>query len=128
VSRIQINRQVALALGVRGAGVSTLDALGAGGGPEALPVIDARRGEVFVPGPAAVSPGDLDPGGRLCIGDGAVRYRDVLESRGAVIPPDDDPRHVPRASLHARLLGRLGPVDEIVPLYVRDPDASRWRP
>ena len=45
-----------------------------------------------------------------------------------MVPPDDDPRHVPRASLHARLLGELGPVDEIEPLYVRDPDASRWRP
>ncbi|HEX7145558.1 MAG TPA: tRNA (adenosine(37)-N6)-threonylcarbamoyltransferase complex dimerization subunit type 1 TsaB [Gaiellaceae bacterium] len=40
-------RGLALALGVPVAGVSTLDALAAGA-PLALPVIDARRGEVFV--------------------------------------------------------------------------------
>ena len=125
---LAVARGLGLALGVRGAGVSTLDALGAGAGPEALPVIDARRGEVFVPGPTAVAPGDVATEGRLCVGNGAVRYRDVLEARGAMVPPDDDPRHVPRASLHATLLGELGSVDEIEPLYVRDPDASRWRP
>ena len=125
---LAVARGLGLALGVRGAGVSTLDALRAGAGPEALPVIDARRGQVFVPGPAALAPDDLDPGGRLCIGDGAVRYRAILEAHGAVIPEDDDPRHLPRASLHARLAGELGPVDEIEPLYVREPDASLWRP
>ena len=127
---LAVARGLGLALGVRGAGVSTLDALGVGGGggPEVLPVIDARRGEVFVPGPTAVAPADLEPGARLCVGNGAVRYRDVLEASGGVVPPDDDPRHLPRAHLHARLLGELGPVDEIQPLYVRDPDASRWRP
>ncbi len=125
---LAVARGLALALGIPGAGVSTLDALTAGAGADALPVIDARRGEVFVPGPAAVAPAALDPAGRLCVGDGAVRYRDVLEARGALIPEADDPRHVPRASLHARLVAELGPVDEIEPLYVRDPDASRWRP
>ena len=44
-------RGLALALDVPVAGVSTLDALAAGG-RDALSVIDARRGEVFVPGPA----------------------------------------------------------------------------
>src|SRR5213592_2614114 len=39
-------RGLALALDLRGAGVSTLDALAAGA-PGALPVIDARRREVF---------------------------------------------------------------------------------
>ena len=40
-------RGLALALGVPVAGVSTLDALAAGA-PGAVPVVDARRGEVFV--------------------------------------------------------------------------------
>ena len=48
---LAVARGLGLALRIEGAGVSTLDALalGANGG---MPVIDARRGEVFVPGPA----------------------------------------------------------------------------
>jgi tRNA threonylcarbamoyl adenosine modification protein YeaZ len=119
-------RGLALALDIEGAGISTLAALAAGaeGG---LPVIDARRGEVFVPGAAAVPPQDIEAEGRLCVGDGAVRYREVLEARGGVVPPDDDPRHRPRAALHARLATAFGPVDAIEPIYARDPDAEQWR-
>ena len=120
-------RGLALALGIDGAGVSTLAALAAGA-EGALPVIDARRGEVFVPGVGAVAPEDVAASGRLCVGDGAVRYREVLETRGAVIPPDDDPRHRPRAALHARLATTFGPVDAIEPIYARAPDAEQWRP
>ena len=120
-------RGLALALGIDGAGVSTLAALAAGA-EGALPVIDARRGEVFVPGVAAVAPEDVAASGRLCVGDGAVRYREVLETRGAVIPPDDDPRHRPRAALHARLATTFGPVDAVEPIYARAPDAEQWRP
>jgi tRNA threonylcarbamoyladenosine biosynthesis protein TsaB len=124
---LAVARGLALALGIEGAGVSTLDALatGADGG---LPVIDARRGEVFVPGALAVAPGDVDADGRLCVGDGAVRYRDLLEANGAEIPPDGDPRHAPRAAFHARLATAFGPVDAIEPIYVRAPDAERWHP
>jgi tRNA threonylcarbamoyl adenosine modification protein YeaZ len=120
-------RGLALALGIEGAGVSTLDALAAGA-EGALPVVDARRGEVFVPGAAAVAPEDVDAAGRLCVGDGAVRYREALESRGALVPPDDDPRHRPRAALHARLASGFGPLDAIEPIYGRAPDAEQWRP
>ena len=122
---LSIARGLALALGIEGAGVSTLDALAAGG-ERALPVIDARRGEVFVPGPAAVRPEDASVGGRLCLGDGAVRYRAVLEANGAIVPPDDDPRHTPRAAHHAELATAFGPVDAIEAIYVRAPDAERW--
>ncbi len=59
------------------------------------------------------------------VGDGAVRYRAELEARGAVVPPDDDERHVPRARFHAALAGELRPVDEVEPLYLRVPDAER---
>jgi tRNA threonylcarbamoyl adenosine modification protein YeaZ len=124
---LAIARGLALALRIEGAGVSTLDALAAGGGDEALPVVDARRGEVFVPGPANVVPEDAPAAGRLCVGDGAVRYRTVLEAAGGLVPPDDDPRHVPRAVLHARLAAAFGAVDAIEPIYVRVPDAQRWK-
>ena len=121
-------RALSFALGIPAAGVSTLAAL-ALGAPGALPVIDAKRREIFteVDGePAVVLPADLaiEPG-RLCVGDGAVRYRAVLEERGAEIPPDDDERHVPRARVHAQLARDFGPAEAIEPLYLRVPDAER---
>jgi tRNA threonylcarbamoyl adenosine modification protein YeaZ len=119
---------LALSLDLLGAGVSTLDALAAGA-PGALPVIDARRREVFtlVDGvPAVLAPAELEvAAGMTCVGDGARRYRAVLEEKGAVVPPDDDERHLPRARFHAQLAGDLGPVEAIEPLYLRVPDAER---
>jgi hypothetical protein len=67
---------------------------------------------------------ELEPGTR-CVGDGARRYRDVLEARGAVVPADDSELHLPRARFHAALAGELVPADEILPVYVRAPDADR---
>jgi tRNA threonylcarbamoyl adenosine modification protein YeaZ len=120
-------RGFALALGIPGAGVSTLDAL-ASARPGALPVIDARRQEVFVPGPCALSPDDLELApGTLCVGTGALRYRATFEAHGAEVPPDDDDVHLPRARLHAALATSFGPVDEIEPIYVRAPDAEASR-
>ncbi len=127
---IAFARGLALGLDVQGVGVSTLDALAAAH-PHARPVVDARRGEVFVAGPRAVAPDDLevDPG-TLCVGSGAVRYRATLERLGAVIPPDDDALHVPHARLHASLAHDrgYGDVDGIEPIYVRVPDAELPRP
>ena len=121
-------RGLALALDLVGAGVSTLDALAAGA-PGAVPVVDARRREIFAlvdGGPAVLAPGDLDlPAGTVCVGDGARRYRDVFEQRGLSVPPDDDERHLPRARFHAALAAEHGPVDMIEPLYLRVPDAER---
>ncbi|HEY4411729.1 MAG TPA: tRNA (adenosine(37)-N6)-threonylcarbamoyltransferase complex dimerization subunit type 1 TsaB [Gaiellaceae bacterium] len=121
-------RGLALALDLRGAGVSTLDALAAGA-PGAVPVVDARRHEVFalVGGtPAVLGPADLlVTAGTTYVGDGALRYRSELESRGAVVPPDTDERHLPRARFHAALAGELRDLDEIEPLYLRVPDAER---
>jgi tRNA threonylcarbamoyladenosine biosynthesis protein TsaB len=116
-------RGLGLALSVPAAGVSTLDALAAGA-PGATPVIDAKRREVFVPGPRAVAPADLalEPGA-LYVGDGAVRYRDLFEQGGAEVPPDGDERHLPRARFHAGLARDFGPVELVQPLYVRVPDA-----
>ena len=61
----------------------------------------------------------------MCVGSGAVRYRAVLESSGAVVPSDDDERHVPHARFHAQLAHDFGPVELIEPLYLRVPDAER---
>jgi tRNA threonylcarbamoyladenosine biosynthesis protein TsaB len=121
-------RGLAFALDVPVAGVSTLDALAAGA-PGALPVVDAGRQEVFTlvsgkPISSAPQKLELEPG-RLCVGDGAVRYRAALEERGAEIPPDDDERHRPRAHVHAALATEFGPADEIEPLYLRIPDAEQ---
>jgi tRNA threonylcarbamoyladenosine biosynthesis protein TsaB len=117
-------RGLALALDLPVAGVSTLDALAAAA-EDAFPVIDARRREVFVPGPLAVGPDDLELElGTLCVGSGAVRYRTALEDKGALVPPDDDPRHIPRARLHAALAREFGPAEAVAPIYVRAPDAK----
>ena len=121
---LAVARGLGLALGIRGAGVSTLAAL-ASSEAGAFPVVDARRQEVFVEGPRAVAPDDLDlTPETLCIGSGAVRYRATFERMGAIVPPDDDMRHVPHARLHAALAADFGPVDAIEPLYVRVPDAE----
>jgi tRNA threonylcarbamoyladenosine biosynthesis protein TsaB len=117
-------RGLALALDISVAGVSTLAALAAGA-PGAVPVIDARRREVFVPG-RVVAPGELDiEAGRTYIGSGAVRYRDLLEAAGAEIPPDGDERHLPRARFHAQLARDFGPAEQVEPLYLRLPDADK---
>jgi tRNA threonylcarbamoyladenosine biosynthesis protein TsaB len=110
------------------AGVSTLEALAAGS-PGAAPLIDGRRGEVFTfagAEPAVVSAEklDLEPG-RTYVGDGAVRYRDRIESAGGVVPPSDDPAHVPWARHHAALARDFGPPEEVEPIYLRLPDAER---
>jgi tRNA threonylcarbamoyladenosine biosynthesis protein TsaB len=123
-------RGLALALGLPVAGVSTLDALAAGA-PGAIPVIDARRREVFVlrGEPRVVAPAELELEPlTVCVGSGAVRYRSVLESAGAEIPPDDDERHLPRARFHAQLAREFGPAEAVEPLYLRIPDADRTRP
>ena len=120
---LAVARGLGLALDVPAAGISTLAALGSQ--PGVFPVVDARRREVFVAGPRALAPDDLDlTRGTLCVGNGAVRFRATLERMGAEVPPDDDGRHVPHARLHAALAHEFGPVDAIEPLYVRVPDAE----
>jgi tRNA threonylcarbamoyladenosine biosynthesis protein TsaB len=120
-------RGLALALELPVAGISTLAALAAGA-PGAVPVVDAGRREVFTllgGEPAACAPDQVPVG--LCVGDGALRYRTVLEERGAEVPPDDDERHVPRARFHAQLAREFGPADAVEPLYLRVPDAEQKR-
>ena len=120
-------RGLGLALSIPAAGVSTLDALAAAQ-PGARAVIDARRREVFVAGPRALPPDELElEPGTVCIGNGAVRYRAALERLGAEVPPDDDQRHLPRAGLHAALARDYVAVESIEPVYARLPDAELSR-
>jgi tRNA threonylcarbamoyladenosine biosynthesis protein TsaB len=125
---LAVARGLALSLELPGSGVSTLAALAAGA-PGAVPVVDAKRREVFtlVDGqPRVLTPQELTlDEGAVCVGDGAKRYRHLLEERGAVVPPDDDERHLPRARFHAALAGETHPVEELEPLYLRVPDADR---
>ena len=101
---------------------------------DVLAVLDARRGQVFAQrfsddGPASgislSKPEDLTVEGTpLLVGDGAVRYRASLSSLGP-IPPDGSPLHRVTATGHV-LSADLVPVDarELVPIYVREPDAE----
>ncbi len=100
--------------------------------PNVLAVLDARRGQVFAQrfseaGPATeifcVRPEDLSvEGAPLVVGDGALRYRDALSGR---IPPEGSPLHRLTAAGHV-LSADLASVDaeELVPIYVREPDAE----
>jgi tRNA threonylcarbamoyladenosine biosynthesis protein TsaB len=116
---LAVARTLSLALGVPVAGASTLDAYAGG-----TPVLDARRGEVFAPGPRACRPEELAVDGLLLVGDGAVRYRETFEAAGASVPPDDDPRHVPDPLLLLERAGPFGEAASVEPLYVREPDAK----
>ncbi len=109
-----------------------------------VPVVDARKGEVFyamyrqVPGglqqvvaPRAAPVDELvaDLLARsqeaLCVGDGALRYRALLEEAGAVVPPEGADEHRIRARFHAGLAGSFGAAELVEPLYLRVPDADR---
>jgi tRNA threonylcarbamoyladenosine biosynthesis protein TsaB len=138
-------RGLASSTGVASIGICTLDALGRGIAERShLAVLDARRGEVFAAlysaegerrwEPFVASPQNLArraselPELPLAAGSGAVRFRDELASRGIEIPDDPDPvhrvaaRHV-CALAEARSSGE-GPLE---PIYLRPPDAQRWR-
>lgn len=110
----------------------------------ALPVIDARRGQVFAalygpPGeerwhPFVAAPEEL--AGRLseldrapmAAGDGAVRFAAELEAVGATVAPPRDTVHRIKAG-HVCALAEAAegmPPDQVEPLYLRPPDAKRW--
>jgi tRNA threonylcarbamoyl adenosine modification protein YeaZ len=116
---LAIARSLSLTLGIPVAGASTLEAFAG-----CVPVLDARRGEIFTTGPRVLAPADLEVDGLTLVGDGAIRYRDEFESRGATIPPDDDPVHVPDPLLLIERAGAFGDAALVEPLYVREPDAK----
>src|SRR5581483_9802988 len=75
---LAVARGLALSLDLPGSGVSTLTALAAGA-PGAVPVVDAKRREVFAlvdREPRVLAPQELSlEEGALCVGDGATWYR-----------------------------------------------------
>jgi len=132
------------------AGVCTLDAIGLGlresdpGERDCLAVLDARRGEVFaalyspsgarVWEPLVASPADLAervgglPRPPVAAGSGAVRFRDELAGRGVEVADDADSVHrVAARHICALAAGEDGVADTLAPIYLRPPDAERWR-
>ena len=141
-------RGLAAGLGTPVAGVCTLDALGlgmveAGVEGERLAVCDARRGEVFaalygaggerVWEPFVCRPEELErrvaalPVPPPAAGSGAVRFRDELARHRVRIADDADPVH----RVAARHICALAAASEgggpLAPIYLRPPDAERWR-
>lgn len=146
-------RALALARDVPLVGVSTLRALAASveEQPEYVPavvlaVLDARRGEAFAAAwregsevllaPTALAPEALArrvaelPGRPVTVGDGAVRFRAELEAAGAVVPDDSSPLHRIDATQICRLARDASPgaPEDVLPEYVRAPDAKPSRP
>lgn len=116
-------------------GVCTLDAFGwaasVSHGAPVLVATDARRHEVYwavyvngarVAGPAVNRPSDVDCSGiGFAVGDGALRYADVLG-----VPVRDEPRYPPAAGLASLAAARVldgAPSEPLTPLYLRRPDA-----
>jgi tRNA threonylcarbamoyladenosine biosynthesis protein TsaB len=111
----------------------------------ALPVFDARRSEAFAAlfengavelwPPFVASPDELAGRVReldrapLAAGDGALRFAAELEAAGATVASPGNPIH----RVVARQVCAVGeeaveaPTDQIQPLYLRPPDAKRWR-
>src|SRR5215213_5674699 len=121
---LAVARALAFSLDLPVAGMSTL----AAGAPDALPLIDAKRREVFLEQDGeivAVPAAAFEAPGRVCVGDGALRYREHLAGTGAMVPPDESELHLPRARFHAALAEKFGAADELRPVYVRAPDADR---
>jgi tRNA threonylcarbamoyl adenosine modification protein YeaZ len=137
-------RGLSASTGLPTAGVCTLDALGRAIG-EGLALLDARRGEVFAAlysstgerlwEPLVATPQALVerldelPSPPLAAGPGAIRFRHELASRDVDIPDDADPVHRVSARHVCALAdvagsGDGGPLD---PIYLRPPDAQRWR-
>ena len=122
--------------------VSSLAALAAGiDEPLSLPLIDARRGELFgalyedgraVWQPFVATPEEvaerLQTAGAapLAAGDGSLRFRQVVEGAGARVAPDGSHAHVVRALHVCRLATGLPdlPPEAVVPHYLRAPDAT----
>jgi tRNA threonylcarbamoyladenosine biosynthesis protein TsaB len=142
-------RALGLSRGIPVRGVCTLDPLGralaeAGGGAPRLAALDARRGEVFsalysaegerLSGPQVSSPEQLAeqvgtlPVPPLAGGSGAVRFREQLTSRGAEVPDEADPVHrIAARHICAIAANGHGGDDPVAPIYLRPPDAERWR-
>jgi tRNA threonylcarbamoyladenosine biosynthesis protein TsaB len=122
---VATGRALAQSAGAEVAPVSTLHALEANL-EGSFAVIDARRGEAFVlvdGEPRAVRPEELAglAAGRTALGDGALRYAAHLPD----VAGDARLHHVHGAAL-CRLAAEAGtiPREQLLPAYVREPDAK----
>lgn len=143
-------RALGFSRGVPVRGVCSLDALGRAlaerpGSAPRLAALDARRGEVFSAlytadaerrwGPIVSSPEELAEriagleASPQAAGSGAVRFRQQLTNRGVEVPEDGDAVHR-IAARHICALAANGADagdDPAAPIYLRPPDAERWR-
>jgi tRNA threonylcarbamoyladenosine biosynthesis protein TsaB len=145
-------RALAQALAVPLHPVSSLAALAAGiaagaqapPGTPILPLIDAKRGQVFAAlhtagdalerewGPLALSPQELErrvgaaARSPLAAGDWALESAARLEAAGAVVPPPGSGLHAIDALQICRLARETEPraPEAVQPVYVRQPDAE----
>ena len=135
-------RALAGASGLQLRPVSSLAALAEGIEAELrLPLIDARRGELFtalydtggvvwepfVATPEAVAERARKAGpGLRAAGDGSIRFRGVLEAAGIGVDADESRSHVVRALHVCRLAQTLPgePPETVLPDYLRAPDAK----
>jgi tRNA threonylcarbamoyladenosine biosynthesis protein TsaB len=131
--------------------VSSLEALADGIGELApgdarLPLVDARRGELFAAlyaadGRELLAPFVATPeqviararnaaGTALAAGDGSLRFRALLEAAGVRLAPGESPVHVVRALHVCRLAAGTDPVapEAVLPIYIRAPDARPASP
>jgi tRNA threonylcarbamoyladenosine biosynthesis protein TsaB len=110
-----------------------------------LVAFDARRGEVFAAlysasgeriwEPLVCKPEELAervaalPEPPRAAGSGAIRFRDELTPLGVEIPDDADPVHRVAARHICALAAAAGDDGEggLDPIYLRPPDAERWR-
>jgi tRNA threonylcarbamoyladenosine biosynthesis protein TsaB len=141
-------RGLAAATGLPVRGVCTLDAIGAaigesGAEGQRLAVLDGFRGEVFAAlyserGERIWEPSvsrsqqlaerlarlDSPP---TAAGSGAVRFRHELAAKGVRMADDSDPTHRV-AGRHVCALAAAGEGEgRLAPIYLRPPDAERWR-
>jgi tRNA threonylcarbamoyladenosine biosynthesis protein TsaB len=122
--------------------VSSLAALAAAiDAPLALPLIDARRGELFaalyedgelVVEPFVARPEQVaerlgrDVAGAVAAGDGSLKFREILEAAGIRVAPAGSGLHVVRALHVCRLAARVPGErpESVLPTYIREPDAE----
>lgn len=123
-------RAIATANAIELTPVSSLAALGTS---EITPVIDARRNEFFfrIKGEDRLAGPDqaleeIAAAGLPAVGDGAIKLRERLTDLGVSVAPSDDPIHLVSAAAMLDLARELEPAkpDEVVPNYIRPPDAK----
>ncbi len=119
-----------------GASSAPRDASPAAGGAapapgDAVPVVELAAAEPIVcaPGELSARYGSEALASAVAAGDGAVRFRAEIEAAGALVLADGDDAHRLSASRICELGAALEPVDpeRIRPMYLRRPDAERWR-